>query len=185
MERAALEHIQNLLAEQMRERIPGDAIERVAVLQYGDDPMVEPGELLVRVYVASGAEKEERAHALEQFHDANREAIFKLRDELLARVPQARRLEFRAGDDEDGPRMMLRGPRVVPEGRALGGPELTPVMARLSPADLETLDTLITSGIAGSRADAVRWTIARVRERPAFERLREHVHEIEELKAQF
>jgi hypothetical protein len=29
-------------------------------------------------------------------------------------------------------------------------------MARLGPADLETLDTLITAGIAGNRADAVR-----------------------------
>jgi hypothetical protein len=33
-------------------------------------------------------------------------------------------------------------------------PDLTPVMARLGPADLETLDTLITTGIAANRAAA-------------------------------
>ena len=49
-----------------------------------------------------------------------------------------------------------------------------PIMARLGPADLETVDTLITAGVAASRAEAVRWALARVRERPAYERLREH-----------
>jgi Arc/MetJ-type ribon-helix-helix transcriptional regulator len=58
-------------------------------------------------------------------------------------------------------------------------------MARLGPIDLETLDTLITAGIASNRADAVRWTLARIRERPAYERLRARAQEIEELKAQF
>ena len=33
--------------------------------------------------------------------------------------------------------------------------------------DLETLDTLIIAGIAANRARAVRWTLARIRERPA------------------
>jgi hypothetical protein len=58
-------------------------------------------------------------------------------------------------------------------------------MARLGPVDLETLDSLITAGIAGYRADAVRWALARIRERPAYERLRARAREIEELKAQF
>lgn len=53
------------------------------------------------------------------------------------------------------------------------------------PVDLETLDTLITVGIAGNRADAVRWALARIRERPAYEQLRAKAREIEELKAQF
>jgi Arc/MetJ-type ribon-helix-helix transcriptional regulator len=58
-------------------------------------------------------------------------------------------------------------------------------MARLAPTDLETLDTLITAGIATNRADAVRWALARIRERPAYEQLRARAREIEELKAQF
>lgn len=58
-------------------------------------------------------------------------------------------------------------------------------MARLGPADLETVDTLITAGIAANLAEAVRWALARIRERPAYTRLRARAREIEELKAQF
>jgi Arc/MetJ-type ribon-helix-helix transcriptional regulator len=71
------------------------------------------------------------------------------------------------------------------EARALEGGELTPVMARLGPTDLETLDALITAGIAASRAEAVRWALARIRERPAYAQLRERAREIERLKTEF
>ena len=43
--------------------------------------------------------------------------------------------------------------------------------ALLGPVDLATLDTLITAGIAASRAEAVRWALARIREQPAYARL--------------
>jgi hypothetical protein len=58
-------------------------------------------------------------------------------------------------------------------------------MARLGREDLETLDTLITAGIAACRAEGVRWALARIRERPAYEQLRARAREIEDLKAQF
>jgi Arc/MetJ-type ribon-helix-helix transcriptional regulator len=58
-------------------------------------------------------------------------------------------------------------------------------MARLGPVDLETLDALITAGIAANRAEAVRWALARIRERPAYAQLRDRIREIDELKAQF
>ena len=63
--------------------------------------------------------------------------------------------------------------------------ELTPVMTRLGPADLAAVDTLITAGIANSRAEVLRWAVGRIRERPAYAQLQERVHEIGELKAQF
>jgi hypothetical protein len=47
------------------------------------------------------------------------------------------------------------------------------------------VDTLITAGIAANRAEAVRWALARVRERPAYAQLQQKAHEIGELKAQF
>ena len=50
-------------------------------------------------------------------------------------------------------------------------PPLTPVMARLDRTDLETLDALIAAGCVPNRADAIRWALARVRERPAYKRL--------------
>ena len=58
-------------------------------------------------------------------------------------------------------------------------------MARLGPVELETVDTLITAGIAPNRAEAIRWSLARIRERPAYEQLRDRADEIEALKGQF
>ena len=39
-----------------------------------------------------------------------------------------------------------------------------PVTVRLEPAELETADRLIAAGVAASRAEAMRWALARVRE---------------------
>ena len=55
----------------------------------------------------------------------------------------------------------------------------------VAPADLETVDVLITAGIAANRAEAVRWALARIRERPAYAQLQQRAREIEELKSQF
>ncbi len=51
----------------------------------------------------------------------------------------------------------------------------------VGPVDLETLDTLIAAGFAANRAQAVRWALARIRERPAYAQLRDRAREIEEL----
>jgi Arc/MetJ-type ribon-helix-helix transcriptional regulator len=80
---------------------------------------------------------------------------------------------------------MLGRPRDSITARAAEGGELTPVMAMLGRPDLGTLDALITAGIASSRAEAVRWALARIRERPAFAQLQERAREIERLKNEF
>ena len=70
------------------------------------------------------------------------------------------------GDSEDlQPRMRWGPAQCTWKGIALGAPPLVPVMARLGQADLETVDTLITAGIAANRAEAVRWALAGIRER--------------------
>jgi Arc/MetJ-type ribon-helix-helix transcriptional regulator len=69
-------------------------------------------------------------------------------------------------------------------GQAADG-GFTPVMVRLTAAELETVDTLIAAGIASSRAEAIRWALTRIRERPAYERLRSHALEIKMLKGDF
>ncbi len=58
-------------------------------------------------------------------------------------------------------------------------------MARLGPDDLETVDALITAGFAANRAEAVRWALARIRERQAYEKLIERTRELQDLKSQF
>jgi hypothetical protein len=188
MEQSALEQVQQLIGEDIKGRFPAGTIERVALLQYGDDPAVEPGQLVLRVVVAASANKEQRKHFAREFEASFREQLEQLRDDMRDKLPEASRVEIRmGGDDPDGPRWVMAwpGPRGSLEARALAGAELTPVMARLGPVDLETLDALITAGIAGSRADAVRWALARIRERPAYAQLRAKAAEIEELKSQF
>jgi hypothetical protein len=129
--------------------------------------------------VTVAAEPEGGEGQLETFHRANRDAIQDLHRDICRRWPQATRFKFVTGDGE-GRKFMWRAPAPdEPPG------DLTPVMARLGPADLETLDTLITAGFAANRAQAVRWALARIRERPAYAELRERAKEIESLKSQF
>ncbi len=185
MEQEALERLVEQFARLVRERFPDASIDRVAVLQYGDDPEIEPGQLLGRVYIAAGTEPGAREQAMEDFHHTYRVAMRQLRRDLDG-VPGVGLLEFVAAGEEEsgdrGPRMRLGSQDGLPLG---GDGPLVAVMARLGPADLETVDVLITAGIAASRADAVRWALARIRERPAYAQLQERAREIEELKTQF
>ena len=183
MEEAELARIREQFAQEVHERFPGAPIERVEVLQYGDQPEIEPGQLLARVIIETPDDEPERRQAFDAFHDEHRQALHELRSEL-DRLPTRVTLQFTTGADSG------KGKPVIqlgqgPAGPGGGGPGLTPVMARLGQEDLETLDTLITVGIASSRAEAVRWALARIRERPAFEQLRAHTREIETLKSQF
>jgi hypothetical protein len=190
MEEAELERIREQFDQLVRERLPGAPIERIEVLQYGDDPGIEPGQFLARVVVAAPGDDSERMRAFEAFHDEHRAAFRDLRHDL-DKLPVRAILQFKAGGEQGpgeghGPVMqMIRASGGPSHDAGTEGPGLTPVMARLGREDLETLDTLIAAGIAGSRAEAVRWALARIRERPAFEQLRARTREIEELKSQF
>jgi len=145
----------DLIEQEVRGRFPEGALAGVAVLQYGDDPAVEPGQIVVQVTVESADEPEGDEDPMEAFRRANQGIIRQIQRDIPQRWPQATLFN------------------------------LTPVMARLGPADLETLDTLITAGIAANRAQAVRWALARIRERPAYAQLRERAQEMEDLKSQF
>jgi hypothetical protein len=175
------------IEEQLRSVFPEGAISRVEVLGYGDDPAVEPGQTALRVSIdragrpeGSDADKE----ITHEFEQANRGAIEELRDKLPRFIGW---VEFRPAGTvrSHGPALTIggRGGRSAPPDEA--SEELTPVMTRLGAADLATVDTLITAGIAASRAEVMRWAVGRIREHPAYTQLQERVHEINELKAQF
>jgi hypothetical protein len=188
MEQADKERIQREIEEMANALFPG-ALERVIVLQYGDDPVVEPGELMIRVLVGR-QESEGQEQPLRDFAEAYRSELDQFRREMSERFPQAKRIQFTRdnGNGEHKRVIMMPLDRGRPERGREGEPaagELTPVMARLGPADLETVDMLITAGIAANRAEAVRWALARIRERPAYAQLRERISEIDRLKAEF
>jgi hypothetical protein len=169
-----------VIEQEIKGRFSEGTLDSVRVLQYGDDPAVEPGQVIVQLTVAEAEGDEE---PLDAFHQANRDAIQQLQRDIPERWPQANRFKIVSSRESEGRKrlMMLRVP--TPDEPKDG--DLTPVMARLGPADLETLDTLITAGFAANRAQAVRWALARIRERPAYAELRERAKEIENLRSQF
>jgi hypothetical protein len=181
MEKPAIDQLE----DQLRSAFP-DAVSRVRVLEYGDDPSVEPGETAVRVFVKP-ADMEAAEETLQAFEQANRAALRKLPDAL---PPEVRWFEFvpdsPAGTGKaHGPILKIRGRRRRGSTPDDGAEDLTPVMTRLGPEDLATVDTLINAGVANSRAEVLRWALGRVRDHPAYASLQERVHEINELKARF
>jgi hypothetical protein len=184
MDEATKEQVRRKIEGEARQRFPG-AVRRVALLQHGDEPVVEPGELLVRVIVEPPVGTPDGGDPLRAFEEVHRAAMKELRRDLSTQLPDARQLEF-ALEESDGQRtrIVMRTGGGPGEGGVRIG-HLTPVMARLGSADLETVDALITAGIATNRAEAIRWTLARIRERPAYEQLRSKAEEIERLKSEF
>jgi hypothetical protein len=187
MEEAGLARIREQFDQQVHQRFPGAPIERAEVLQYGDEPEIEPGYLLARLVVETPDDPPDRMRAFQSFENEHGAALRELRHEL-DKLPTPVWLQVVASGQpapggSTGP--VIQTLHGGPHSPAPDGPSLTPVMARLGQDDLATLDTLITAGIATSRADAVRWTLARIRERPAFEQLRARTREIENLKSQF
>ena len=168
MENAVTERIE----QQVRSAFPDGAITRVQVLQYGDDPEVEPGQTAMRVFFdwpgrSDGNKADPKTvHA---FVVANGAALDVLRDELPRSI---RWVEFRPESPAGAASPHGLSYRITDLGQQAATqddvPEdLTPVMTRLGPADLATLDSLITAGIVNSRAEGVRWAIGRLREHPA------------------
>jgi hypothetical protein len=171
----------------LRSVFPDVVISRVQVLEYGDDPAVEPGDVAVRVFLPRPEGEEADEEIVGSFEKANRERLRKLNDELPRAIAW---VEFQA-DSPGGAEKPRRHVLKIGRGGLARKPldeaaeDLTPVMTRLGPADLATVDTLITAGIAGSRAEVLRWAVGRIRENPAYAQIQDRVREINELKARF
>jgi hypothetical protein len=164
MEDAVTERIE----QQVRSAFPNGAIARVQVLQYGDDPEVEPGQTAMRVFFdwpGRSDGKKADPKTVHAFVVASSAALDVLRDELPSVI---RWVEFRPEPPAGAASPHGLAYRITDRGRraaALDG--FVPVMTRLGPADLATLDGLVTAGIVNSRAEGVRWAIGRLREHRA------------------
>ena len=165
---------------EVKARFPDGAVQRVVLMQYGDHPVIGPGEVGVRLVIEPAGGPDGHKRALQAFENAHTAAVKDLRRDLPQVLPRARRLEV-TSDDTGDPDSLL----TLQIGQEPGPAGLTPVMARLGPVDLETLDALITAGIVANRAEGVRWALARIRERPAYGQLRDRAREIERLKTEF
>jgi Arc/MetJ-type ribon-helix-helix transcriptional regulator len=193
MDKAERDHIQHELEIMANELLPG-WVRRVELLQHDDAPMIEPGQVMPRLVlaglVARRAEhpdprklrKEARTLKLQIGPGLNQ-----FRDDLLRRWPEIRYFELMLVDGNG--QTVDSTVRFVEDGREATDGEFTHVMVRLKSPELAIVDTLIAAGIANNRAEAIRWALNRIRERPAYEQLRErtreHSRDIERLKSEF
>jgi Arc/MetJ-type ribon-helix-helix transcriptional regulator len=190
MDRDVLDTIERDINEEVRARFPGTAVRQAVLLQYGDDPEIGPGDLWVRVLVdADGPQDYEPT--LTAFLIGEETARDQFAGYLAAKLPQIRLVEYTFSSpnpvtrDGHGPRVSnLVGDRLSDIQEREHG-ETTRELTRLGPAGLETLDTLIMAGTAATRAEAIRWSLDRIRERPAYQRLRELRSEADTLKNEF
>ena len=186
-DRTVIDSIEREIEDEVHKRFPGDAVQRVVLLHYGDDPEVEPGELFVRVLLRANRpeEYEQILLAFERDYQAALEEF----PRYLENLGEIRLVEFTFSDnpatsESDGPTNRMEIGQRLAEARAWELGEGTHVPARQGPAGRETLDTLIMAGIADDRADAIRWVLARFRQQPEYEQLRERVREIGRLRAE-
>jgi hypothetical protein len=187
MDHAVLDRIEREIDDELRARFSGDVIKQAVLLQYGDDLEIEPGELWVRVLLRADR-PEDYEQIIRAFMRDQLAAMEEIPRYLAEKLREIRLVEFTFSDNPvtsggHGPRCsMIVGDRVT-DARARELGEATRVDGRLGPAGLETLDTLIMAGIADDRADAIRWVLARFRQQPEYEQLRERVREIDRLRA--
>ena len=97
MDKTILDHLTAQFDQQIRERFPDAPGQAIEVLQYGDVPEVEPGQLMARVILDAPADGEGRRQVLETFHDTHRTAVHDLRRDL-DKLREVGILEFVAGD---------------------------------------------------------------------------------------
>ena len=98
MDTAELNHLQEQITQLVRNRFPGPTVQEVRVLQYGDEPEIEPGQLLVQVVIEPpGGQRPDGTEAdaliVSEFDHSQKEAIQGLRHDLRS-VPQVAMVEF-------------------------------------------------------------------------------------------
>ena len=190
MDRDVLDVIEREIGQEVRARFPGTAVRQAVLLQYGDDPEIEPGDLWVRVLLDADR-PEDYEPTLMALRLANYTAMEQFAGYLAEKLPEIRLVEYTFSNpnpvtrDGHGPRMSnLVGNRLSDIQEQEHG-ETTRELTRLGPEGLETLDTLIMAGTAATRAGAIRWALDRIREQPAYQRLRELRSEADKLKNEF
>ena len=128
--------------------------------------------------------------ALTAFEQANKTAIEQFRGYLAAKLREISRVEYTFSNnpvtcDGHGPRADMPVAQRLSDIQEWEHGEATFVLASLGTVGLETLDTLIMAGTAATRAEAIRWVLDRIREQPAYQRLRELRCEADKLRNEF
>jgi hypothetical protein len=171
--------VSDSVAAQLRSAFPEGTFTQVDVLEYGDDPDVERGDRdpgFRWLGWPPGLTFQDDEKVMRAFEEANSHVITKLhRGGELRSIAWVQLIPDAA--DRRAPVPVLLGFPSTFLGMRFDvtacTPEFTDVRTRLGPADLATVDALITAGIASSRAEVMRWAIGRIRENPAYTQIEE------------
>jgi len=164
------EGLADRIEQRVRSAFPDGAITGVQILEHGDDPEVEPAQAAMRVFFEWAGRSQGRTASPQTVHafvTANATALETLRDDLPRVI---RWVEFRPESPAGAASPQGLAYRITDRGRRAAAPtpvpeDLTPVMTELGPADLATLDRMITEGTVTSRAEALREAVRIVRVR--------------------
>ena len=110
MDRDVLDVIEREIDQEVRARFPGTAVRQAVLLQYGDDPQIEPGDLWVRVLLDEpDGPDDDWGPALTVFEQANETAIEQFRGYLAAKLREIMAVEYVFSNnpvtwDGEGPR---------------------------------------------------------------------------------
>jgi len=161
MERGGLDMAERVINHEMRERFTAGTVRRAVLLRPGDDPVIGPGQLMVRVFVE--AADEQSLAAWQRDHQAGMDTF---RRELSLRLPAARLLEFTIdtpGGEPGAPRIsvpddgslaaeQLSGREIVTKAMSLlranyvfpdqAGQAATAIEARLEAGEYDDLDEI-------------------------------------------
>jgi hypothetical protein len=112
VDQAELEQVERVINHELKERFGAGAVQRAVLLGAGDDPAIEPGQLMVRVFLPPPGDREDYGQALAAWQDAHQRGMDTLRRELSLRLPAARLLEFTFDDGDtdaagDTPRIVM------------------------------------------------------------------------------
>jgi hypothetical protein len=132
VDQAEISRIERIINRELKERFGLSSVRRAVLLQHGDDPAIEPGQLMVRVFIPAPSEPGEYEQALAAWQAAHQPGMETLRRELSLRLPSARLLEFTFDDPgADTPRIMMPDDGTLAEEPVSGREIVTSALALL------------------------------------------------------
>ena len=100
------DQVKRVFNHQVKDHFPGGIVQRAELLRCGEDPAIEPGQLLVRVFIPAPDEGADYEAALTEWEQAHRDEMAELRREVSLRLPSARVIEF-TFEGADAPRITM------------------------------------------------------------------------------
>jgi len=159
VERADKDQIEQVINHTMKERFGLETAEHAVLLEHGDDPAIEPGQLMVRVFVPAPDEPADYEQALATWQEAHRAGMDTMRRELSLRLPSARLLEFTFADaGSDAPRITMADDGSVTDEQMSGREIVTTAVSLLRtnyifPEIAEQAAAAITARLAAGEYD--------------------------------